>query len=520
MNSPASVAPRWLWLVLGLALVRGGLYASLLPPWGLIDEEQHLHYVQYLVEERAIPIVGQVYLSPQIVESIVATRRWEIVLGQPVQLPPDPAQWGLEGHSYQAYHPPLYYLMLAPAYALLPDDILIKLAGLRWATVMLSVGAVWLTYRAAREAFPEEPWLALGAALLLVCLPERTAAVSRVNNDALLEAAGAAWLWAVAWVLRRGLTTRASQGLGVLLGLGILTKLSFVAVAIVLPGLWWRHRREGRLVGHIAWTAGLAAALVLPWLARNAGLYGDPTGYAAFRQLYALPQPGLSPMAIAHGLVTMWRTAWLVWWRGAQVGSRPLLEALYALWAVIFAAGQWGLARRWRRERASRGPLAAALAIIGAVAVLALISYFSAQVPGLQGRFLLAAMAAIALLLCAGFWRAPAGRWLWAAAVVLWLIADGLALFVNLLPMHYYYSAFLSGGRPPPDPLTQWPEAWAIFSSRLLSDKPAGVAWLAAGLLGAYPLLLAGVAALVRAAARQPAGANAPAPAEVSGATP
>ena len=33
-----------------LAFLHGALYALFLPPWGLIDEAQHLHYIQYIAE--------------------------------------------------------------------------------------------------------------------------------------------------------------------------------------------------------------------------------------------------------------------------------------------------------------------------------------------------------------------------------------------------------------------------------------------------------------------------------------
>jgi hypothetical protein len=46
-----------------------------------------------------------------------------------------------------------------------------------------------------------------------------------------------------------------------------------------------------------------------------------------------------------------------------------------------------------------------------------------------------------------------------------------LSLFGNLLPYHYYWSAFATGGVPslvPPG----WQGAWATFFPRFLSDKP------------------------------------------------
>src|SRR5258707_13519757 len=119
--------PDWILLmILVLALLRGGLYASYLPPWGLVDEEQHLHYVQYLAEHQAIPVVGQTYLSAEIIDSLFATHRWEIFHwpGPPSHAP---ESMGLEGYSYEGYQPPLAYLALVPIYWLLPGDILTKL---------------------------------------------------------------------------------------------------------------------------------------------------------------------------------------------------------------------------------------------------------------------------------------------------------------------------------------------------------------------------------------------------------
>ena len=39
-------------LLVAIAFLRGAAYANLLPAWGIIDEEQHLHYIQYLAEEK------------------------------------------------------------------------------------------------------------------------------------------------------------------------------------------------------------------------------------------------------------------------------------------------------------------------------------------------------------------------------------------------------------------------------------------------------------------------------------
>ena len=67
----------WLPVLLGLALIRGGLYASALPPWGLIDEEQHVDYIHTWLTYGAPPRLGEAYLSHAIAVSVFETRRWE-----------------------------------------------------------------------------------------------------------------------------------------------------------------------------------------------------------------------------------------------------------------------------------------------------------------------------------------------------------------------------------------------------------------------------------------------------------
>src|SRR3989304_130835 len=104
-------SPKTLMLsILLLGLFHGGLYASFLPPWGLIDEEQHVHYIQSLAVHQEIPLVGKTYLSQDIVDSLFETRRWE-VFHWPTPQSRDPRAMGLEGHSYEGYQPPLFYLL-------------------------------------------------------------------------------------------------------------------------------------------------------------------------------------------------------------------------------------------------------------------------------------------------------------------------------------------------------------------------------------------------------------------------
>jgi hypothetical protein len=52
------------------------VYAYLLPPWDLVDEEQHFDYVHWVATEGHAPVAGQDFLSPPVVAAIIHTDRW------------------------------------------------------------------------------------------------------------------------------------------------------------------------------------------------------------------------------------------------------------------------------------------------------------------------------------------------------------------------------------------------------------------------------------------------------------
>lgn len=481
-------------MLLILAALRGGLYASLLPPWGLIDEEQHFHYVQHLAEQRAIPVVGQTYLSPSLVDSIFAARRWEVFhWWTPAST--DPRTWGLEGHSYEGYQPPLFYGLLAAVYQFLPDDILSKVYLYRWLLVGLSLLTIWITYRLTSELFPNQPELPLAAGLILVLLPERTMAVSRINNDVLLEVIAAAFIWILTRIELHGLSVRRSQGLGLLLGLGLLTKMSMAPLALLLPLSFWSQRRSAGWWRSLLWLAGIAAALAGPLVIRNWRLYGDPTGFAAFAQLSPATSVPLSLASLVAALSDLFRYFWVVWWQGAVVGVNPILKWLYLILAAATALAVYGTARGLaqtrpldRRARIIVGYLAA----IGIYAAAVAASYFSGAVPIIQGRLMLPVIVPIVIVLVWSWWsQGKLGRAALIVTAGTLVAADALSLFGNLLPYFYYWSAFVVQGVAQPTAPFDWRSAWALLSERIVADKPAGLRPMLAALPILYGLWLA-----------------------------
>ena len=341
-------------------------------------------------------------------------------------------------------------------------------------------------------------------ALVLVAIPERTAAVSRVNNDVLLEALAAAFIWLWTRTMLRGLSRRTGVALGLLLGLGVLAKASMAGLAVLLVLLWWANRRSADIRRHVVLGGAVACGLVAPFVARNLLLYGDVTGLAAFGRIWEHRAPELTLQSLAGAGVDLFASFWLVRWDSILAPMGVLPDLLYlALFAVCMASlyGVYRLAARWRaggvwgREALVMAGYGAAVAVYAAAVVQ---SYFSGGFPLIQGRLLLPVVVPAVILLAWGLSRLRTGMGIALAAAAVLMVADALVLFAYLLPYHYYWSAFVREGVAQPWVWTGWREAWALFSGRLLSDKPGGMQYLLVGLPVAYLAALAGCVAALR----------------------
>src|SRR5262249_25943060 len=112
---------------------------------------------------------------------------------------------------------------------------------------------------------------------MLCLLPTYVFLSSSINNDNLLIALGSAILW----VASRPPTPRSALGLGLLIGLALLTKLTavvYVALVVLVAAIGWRRRTRpaAALAGSLL-TLTVAAALFAPWAWRNQVVYGSLT---------------------------------------------------------------------------------------------------------------------------------------------------------------------------------------------------------------------------------------------------
>ena len=461
-------------LLLLLAFLHGALYALFLPPWGLIDEAQHLHYIQYIAEQQSLPVAGELYLSDEIVASLFATQRWQTFHWTPPPAP-DPQAMGLEGHSYEAYQPPLFYLAMTPFYLALPSDMLVKVYGLRMVALLLSLVTVWATYRSAALLLPSFPYAPFWAGLVLVAIPERAFATSRINNDVLLEVLAALFFLLLTRAALSGLTRRRVFILGLLWGLAAWVKMPGALLGVPLLLLLWHRRQDAHFWRNAAW-ALVAAPMGLVLAARNFALYGDLTGFGAFDQLHRLAPVDTSLAGLVNTLMSLSNHLWLVWWKGSHVGSHALLSLFYGVMAVLVVVAWARLLMKWWQSRGSAQNRVYALALIYSATVLVyaaavMSSYYEGMVPVVQGRFLLPAIVPFVLLLVWGLWLTPwRERTLLAMVVLLW--GMGLvSIFGNLIPYFYYWSD-VAAGSATATPANLW-QLLSMVYSRALQDKPA-----------------------------------------------
>ncbi len=238
---------RWRTFVcflLGIFLLRGIVLACVLPPLEMWDEYQHLAYIECIVRTDRPPVFEITRIDPTLLRRVV-------------QLPASPSEWlqlsrfGVLTYDqywnrlssgpvappmiqlpliYEAQHPPLYYWLVTPVYRRFAGDLpqaisMLRLLNVGFTAIGLGAILIWLG-KICRDRKQ--------AALLGLCVvtqPLFLLNADRVANDALAVMLGSL---AIVWAM--SLTPRfirlQSLGLGLLIGLGVMTKATDL---VILP---------------------------------------------------------------------------------------------------------------------------------------------------------------------------------------------------------------------------------------------------------------------------------------------
>lgn len=481
MNQPQLPGAKktFLALLFLLAFWRGSLYALGMPPWGLLDEEQHFDYILKLAQTGIPPVVGKDHLAPEVIQSILDTRRHNTFHWKTPD-PLDLEKWGLEAHSYEGYQGPIYYSLVVPFYALTSSSLLDKLFALRVWMVIWSLLAVWIVFKMTSEIIPENSLLPFLVTGLFIAIPERTAATGRLSNDLLVELVALIFLWACSRAILTGISWKNALVLGLSAGVGLITKISFAGMFFLLPVVFLLNLRDKKIILKGLLTAFLAALVSLPFFAYNYFLYGDPTGFKGFADLYnryaPLWTPAFTPEVIRRAIWNLFCHFWVIWWHGETPIATPWLNIYWAALLTITLFALAGLVKEVKNSRHNAPHrswlLVSFLGIILVAAVLVMRSFFEGYFPVVQGRFMNTVYFPFLLLLALGLCQFKGAKYILAGLIASLLMIDVLVLFANFMPFFYYASTFYSDGQLVPFPWQGWGWAVQLSLTNFTSHRP------------------------------------------------
>jgi 4-amino-4-deoxy-L-arabinose transferase-like glycosyltransferase len=174
----------------------------------------------------------------------------------------------------QAYHPPLYYVLAQLFYG--GDFSMPGLKVLQLFSLLTSL-LTFVVFTLMINRFIESERVRRSATLLAACLPQLIMFGNFVSNDSLANLIGAL-LFLQAYLYVEKPNPARKVGLAVILGLGLLTKGTFLAFIPVVLGLVivveWRSRKR--------WTAVVLSALLVAALGLGIGAYKYVESYRHF----------------------------------------------------------------------------------------------------------------------------------------------------------------------------------------------------------------------------------------------
>ena len=422
-------------LIYLLFMVKGLAMIEVLPLWEGFDEWLHYSYVAYFSRTGKIPALQDPSVPREVADSLKLTPTgssssgtmtfknfWELTaeerditvsaLNSLVNEPGSP----FVQTSWQAQHPPLYYVLLSPAYKFLTGKSLSKSL---WVFRFLSLCIVSLGLIPARlifrRFFDEET--ALAGLLMFAVYPSTFILFGHMTNDTL---AFPLFMLLIAWALRAEKNETAFGFWilgGILFGLGLLTKLyiltSLPAILFIAALKFFRDRTpRAKILTSLAVFMGISLLISGPWFILNCHRYGtwNPTVHAVLSK--------------DMGIVQSARQALLVDWKSFAVSN-----VIGLLWA-----GNWSFVAfpPWIYKTFGFFLIGITLALLSALRRLRAGSDLGAvsTLIFLCGSFLLALLQHQVQIRSAGNMD-PTGAWYWAV-----LLPVLICLFMLALSMH------------------------------------------------------------------------------------
>ncbi len=470
-------------LILFFALFRGLIYSLSLPPWGLLDEEQHLDYIIKVSETGKPPIVGEDFLDDRIINSILETNRHSKFHWPTPEFTYD-ENMTLEGYSYEGFQGPLFYYLFSLLYLLVPGDILDQLFVLRIFVVIASIFSVFLAYKISHDLLELGEKFSILVSLLTISLPERAFSNARISNDIMLEIISLLTIYLITYSILRGISWKTSVGLGIVGGLGLITKIAFAGIFIAYLIAFLANIKDENILKKILVSGFFIALISIPYFHRNLNLYGDFTGYRGFISLYenfaSIWTPEFNLPSLYYSLFSSFKHFWIIWWNGSIAVSSNFLRILWVILSLLCLISIWGLGKyiykeKLRKINKTHWVLISYILITLTFLFLSILGYYQGKYPVIQGRFINPALFPILFLLCFGLFKFINLQNLIFIIPLFLLIVDFIYLFGHLLPYHYYFSQFFINGEASPIVWNGWSIALTQFTNNFVGDKPVWV---------------------------------------------
>lgn len=435
-----------LYFILALALGRGIIYASIVPPWQAPDEPPHFERARAALtaaEWTSTAENGPEWYG-ELARSLFTFDLFDFLDTRRLTYSPD-APLNRYIALYQEAYNGLYgsrvtYALIGwPLFLARQQDITLQLYLVRLNTVLMNVGIILLAYLLTKTIFPHEPFLYLGVPVLILFNPQHTHMLSTVNNGNLAELLALAALY----VLVRGMLQGFSW-LNILLVLvfslaAMWTKATayFLPFAIGSAALFylWRYRRHWRwwflpagvfLVGLTYYFAPERLKLLIPgaWKTLQAqGFYLDPiVPQDLFRSFWAMP-------------------GWTIFY------VHPRWYQLLALGCILAFVGLgMFLMTRWRSlwvgkfQAKAQTLMVLAVATIMAIGILLAWNGITHSIVYRQGRSIYPVLVPISIFLLLGWRQLIPKNWrkIGLLAVTLAFFSfDTMVLFHYLIPFFY-----------------------------------------------------------------------------------
>lgn len=178
---------------MALALVRGIIYASVMPPWQAPDEPAQFERVRASLDESEWEgtTEGQPDWYDEISRSLFTFHFWHYAIPDKRPAPGQPLNQYVELYHeiYQGmYSSRIAYLTMGLPLLFAPEQpIIVQLYLTRLNTVLFGVLIVFLGYVITKTIFPTDNFLILGVPILITFSPQHTHMLSTVNNGNLAQ---------------------------------------------------------------------------------------------------------------------------------------------------------------------------------------------------------------------------------------------------------------------------------------------------------------------------------------------